>query len=493
MHLSKPNYEFYFWGSSSLFLVAGAWSIYNHTLLPIWVLLGLTACVLVALQPKNLFWLLIASIPFSVEHQTNWGFSTDFPDEFFMLGLTFLCPFLFMFPFSVKLKKALSHPISLLLVFQFLWSFCTLFYSTHPILSIKYIASKIWYAAPFVYLVQLTLVDLRDAKRLALAILLPTTLVALYALYYHYHTDFTFITINDAVSPFFRNHVNYAATLSFGFAIALILFWHTPSKALKLWLGAALFILLLAIFFSYTRGTWLSVVLGIVSLALFVKRKIYLTFLLTSCVVLGSFLTLSINDNYLILKPDFEKTIVHSSLSDHLSSMYNLHEISGSERLHRWVAGVRMIADRPFQGFGPACFYNEYKPFTDSRFKTWVSNNPEKSSVHNYFLLMWIEQGVVGFMLFIILLFYFFHRCHVIYFTTKSKVLKICIEILVMVMCNILVVNFFSDMIETDKVGTIFFLCLGVLIWAETEAERHRVEFDSVNLTKSFAEDDSLV
>lgn len=493
MQLTKYKYDSFFWSAGAIFLLTAFSSAYLNTFTPISILLGIGFTAFIALRPKFMFWILLFSIPLSIEYNTPWNFGTDFPDEFFMLGLTFLSPLLLGMSDYERLKKFLVHPISLLLIFQILWSVCTLLYSTHVVLSTKFVLSKIWYIIPFVYLSQLALYKDSDLKTIVWAIILPCMLVAIYALYNHYHLNFTFVSINDAVYPFYRNHVNYAATLSFGFSVAIIVFWYTPHSQLKFILGIILLILLVAIFFSFTRGTWLSILLSAIGLWLFIKRKIYVSIILTGCIVVGSFIGMIINDNYLILKPDFDKTIVHSSLSDHLSSMYSMHEISGSERLHRWVAGVRMIAEKPLQGFGPACFYSEYKPYTDSRFKTWVSGNPEKSSVHNYFLLIWIEQGLIGFVLFILLIFYFFHRCHRIYFATNQRLHKQIIEALILVMCNLLVVNFFSDMIETDKVGTIFFLCLGILMWIDGQFanQNNKHELDKPNSV--FADKDSLV
>jgi O-antigen ligase len=155
--------------------------------------------------------------------------------------------------------------------------------------------------------------------------------------------------------------------------------------------------------------------------------------------------------------------------------MYSNREISGAERIYRWVAGVRMIAEKPITGFGPACYYSNYKPYTDKRFRTYVSENPEKSSVHNYYLLIWIEQGFIGFLFLLTSIYYFFKRCTYLYHSIEDPFYKQVLSILVMVMINILVVNFFSDMIETDKVGTFFFLCIGVLIWIDSQFQLKKI------------------
>jgi len=64
---------------------------------------------------------------------------------------------------------------------------------------------------------------------------------------------------------------------------------------------------------------------------------------------------------------------------------------------------MRMAADRPLVGFGPGAFYESYVPYTLSSFQTYVSDNPEKSGIHNYYLMTSVEQGIPGLILFLIL------------------------------------------------------------------------------------------
>jgi O-antigen ligase len=157
----------------------------------------------------------------------------------------------------------------------------------------------------------------------------------------------------------------------------------------------AILLLTVAIFFSYTRGTWLSLILSWVVLWVLYIKKIKHLLLITSLAILISITFFVQNDHYLMLKPDFEKAIVHAQLSEHIDAMYQMQDISISERIYRWVAGFRMSIVHPLFGFGPSTFYSSYKPFTDSRFKTYVSENPEKSTLHNYFLLTLVEQGFI--------------------------------------------------------------------------------------------------
>jgi len=464
-----------FWIMSFLFMSAAVVGIYLRTWVPLWVLTALPLGLFLLQYPEKLFLFLLLSLPLSIEYSFPLGFSSDLPDEPLLLILSLSGGFILLSANHEKQASFLHHPLLLLLAFQLLWTACLLFYSTHPILSAKFAIAKIWFLIPLVLLPQFLLHDRQSFRRIAIVVISATLFTALYTMYRHAGRGFSFVGINPSLSPFFRNHVSYAATLSFGFCLLLVLFVRNRQPWLRRATGILLLVLGIAIFFSYTRGTWLSVALSVLAWGLFCYRRLLQSLVLSGTAVLLGFLILSLNQNYLILKPDFEKTVVHTSLSGHLNSMYKLQEISGSERLYRWIAGVRMIGERPLQGFGPACFYSNYKNYTDSRFKTWVSGNPEKSSVHNYFLLTWIEQGLPGLVLLLLIIGYFFHRCHRLYFSIRDPFYRQLIEMLILIMINILVINFFSDMIETDKVGAVYFLSLGILIWLDKQVQRGQI------------------
>jgi O-antigen ligase len=95
-----------------------------------------------------------------------------------------------------------------------------------------------------------------------------------------------------------------------------------------------------------------------------------------------------------------------------------------------------------------------------------VSANEEHSTVHNYFLLLLIEQGVPGLLLFLMLLALFFYQAQVLYHTTNDGFWKATIATVAVILVMICTVNVLSDLIETDKVGSVFYVCLAVLMIA---------------------------
>jgi len=236
------------------------------------------------------------------------------------------------------------------------------------------------------------------------------------------------------------------------------------NKKYRLLIIAATIIVLTALFFSYSRGAWLALIIGILSYWLIQKRKLLMAFVITIVLALSSVFWLGTNDRYLNYAHDYRTTIFHKNFEEHLVATYKLKDVSTAERFNRWIAGVRMVKDNWLTGYGPNTFYYNYKPYAIPAFKTWVSDNKEHSTVHNYFLLVLIEQGVPGLLFFLFIVGAMIYYAEKIYHRTEDRFYKVTALACGAMIMMIVVVNFLSDLIETDKVGSLFFLCLATLV-----------------------------
>jgi O-antigen ligase len=215
---------------------------------------------------------------------------------------------------------------------------------------------------------------------------------------------------------------------------------------------------------SYSRGAWLAMLVGIIVAFILYKKWLWQImlggFLLTLVFALG----LVQQNKYLKLEPDFQQTIFHTNFKDHLVATVTLKDVSNAERIYRWVAGVNMVLDKPIVGFGPNNFYDNYKAYTNSGFKTWVSSNPDHSSVHNYFLLTSLEQGLPGLVIFLLLFFAMLGYAQYLFHQLQSRFYAVIALTTGAIIAMVGTVNFLSDLIETDKIGSIFWLSIGMLI-----------------------------
>ncbi len=426
-------------------------------------------------RTEQLYWLLFILLPLSTELNITPQLGLDFPDELLLLLLTGIC-FLKLIHQPKWFPYALSkHPLCMLLVIYMLWILLSCIYAEEPILSFKYLLAKIWYIVPFVLLPQRVLHTPLRIQKMALCLLIPMLFVVIQTLLRHSLHTFSFETVKYILFPFFRNHVNYSSMLVCLLPVGWCVWILTPAENDKRkWLLYGLYIGLAGLLFSYSRGAWIALLAGIAG-AWILRKK--MTGLLIVTAVLGILIStawLVTDKNYMRFAPDHDHTVFHTDFGEHIRATVNMKDISTAERFYRWIAGIRMLADKPATGFGPNSFYLHYRPYTVSRFETWVSDNSEHSTVHNYFILTALELGIVGLVLFCVLYFGMLLHAQKLYHRLQSRFYRMVALTTGIVLIMLGVINCMSDMIETDKIGSLFWLCLGMIVLLETKSKEER-------------------
>jgi O-antigen ligase len=118
------------------------------------------------------------------------------------------------------------------------------------------------------------------------------------------------------------------------------------APARLLWLAVA-GVVLLAIVFSYTRATWLALPATGLYYLLLKKGWLRPALLLTGLALATGFVYLSQHNRYLLYAPDYEKTIFNKGdLEKHLEATVKFEDVSGMERLYRWIDGGRQALYR---------------------------------------------------------------------------------------------------------------------------------------------------
>jgi len=423
-------------------------------------------------HPAYILYALMLTIPWSIEYNFTPSLGTDLPDEPLMLLGAFACIAMFVVHRKKLDSKKFFHPLVFIVLLQLAWTACTVVTSTEPLLSLKYLLAKGWYLLTFVGLPLFLFVDEKVIRRAAVILAFSMLVFMCYAIVRHSQYNWTFEKINDALEPFYRNHVNYSAMLVFTVPLQIAAIQLVKSRNVKLFLIAVFIVCLGALYFSYARGAWLAFIVAIAGYWLIRRKLLFFSFFAFVFFMIGSVLWLRANDNYLKFSHDFKTTVFHTDFREHLAATYQFRDASTAERFYRWVAGVRMIEDSWAVGLGPSSFYRQYRSYTQPAFKTWVSKNADQSTVHNYFLLMIIEQGVLGLLFFLILLGALFWYAQTIYARTKDRFWKIVSAAVAAILLMECAVNFLSDLIETDKAGPVFYLCLTVLVIADLKTRQ---------------------
>ena len=430
---------------------------------------GLLIMIMGLQSPSAMFYMLLATIPLSAEIMLTQDLGTDFPDELLMWILTFIIPLLIIVKPSVP-GSAIRHPLMILLLCGLCWTAISIVYSDYKFLSVKFLLAKCWYIIPFCLGSLLFLREQKSVITAAKCLVLPMLLATVFIVSRHAFAGFSFDQVNEVARPVFRNHVNYAALLVCTVPVSFALY-RSAARFRYVWLFITLFFLV-ALFLSYSRGAWMALAAAVITIAFVKRRRLSLMIISVFIMIAGIAYWLADNNRYLDFRPVYEQTIYHSSFDEHLQATYAMRDLSTAERFYRWIAAIRMSRERLVTGYGPNSFYYEYKPFAVNSFTTYVSGNQEHSTVHNYFLLLLTEQGLPGLLLFLALyLSMMFHAQHV-YHRSLDKWERGLMLVVVALLGMIGVLIFLSDLMETDKIGSIFFICLGLLISRKPPGKR---------------------
>jgi O-antigen ligase len=448
-------------------MAAAAASVYFETLIPYIFPASLMLVVWVSTDYRKLFYGIFTVLPFSMEFYFEGpGIGTDLPSEPAMILLSLIAVFVLIrrnFSMEVFYWK---HPVFLILAIHVGWLFLTVINSQNLLISAKFFMAKMWYILPFFILPVLIFKHQNDFEKVYRILYKFLFCAILIVLIRHAQEDFSFISSYDVVRPFFRNHVSYAAIC----VVCLPFVWAFLVNAArgsseKIMLSLVLTVFLTGIYFSYTRAAIIAIFIAIGAYVILQKKWVVHALVLTALCFVSGIAFLTYNNKYLDFTPEFEKTISHTEFDNLIEATYKLEDISTMERVYRWMAGVEMIADKPLMGFGPGTFYSHYKSYSISRFQTYVSDNPDQSGIHNYFLMTFVEQGVFGFLIFLAFCIILLITAEKVYHQTQNRGDKNMIMAIYLSYIIILAMLLINDLIETDKVGPFFFVNAAALLF----------------------------
>lgn len=463
-----------FVGIMGLFIGGGAVALAFNSpaaLVPVAVVLGL---LLVSTEWRIIYYLFFLTLAFARELPVAGGLSMDVPSEPLMLVLSGCILATLLMGRTRLPAPELRHPLLILIGLLLFWAVVSSLFSVDTTKSIKYLLAKTWYLIPFILGSLLLLRRPADVWRVVgLYTLGASCTVGIIAVHHAAH-GFAFDAVQAALQQLYRNHVTYATVLALLLPYAFYGARRSQGWVRRAW-QAALVVLLFGLLTSYTRASVLSIpIAGVFYLVMRIRQTRLLLLGLAVALSLGAGYFLSQN-NYLLYAPNFEKTIFNGeNFEKHLEATYKLQDVSGMERVYRWVAAARMAADKPLVGSGPSTFYPEYKRYTVRSFRTYVSGNPEKSTTHNYFLLLLAEQGFPAALLFLILTGGCLITIETLYHRTQRGsearwVLLAAGMSLVIIIFHLLL----NELVEVDKIGSFFFINIALLVrvgtWARGE------------------------
>ena len=136
------------WVFSLLILLATVLTAWRQEYYFLAIPVLLLACICLVQFPEYLFYLLVLSIPWSIEYNFTPSLGTDLPDEPLML-LTAMAALILIIHNRKRLNSSFRHPLVFIILIQLVWIMITVIYSTGILVSFKYLLAKVWYLLAF--------------------------------------------------------------------------------------------------------------------------------------------------------------------------------------------------------------------------------------------------------------------------------------------------------------------------------------------------------
>ena len=225
------------------------------------------------------FLLLVLLTPLSIQLKTFFpGIEADLylPTEpmIFMAMLLFFARLISGMEYE---HKAFLHPVSLLILFSLVWMLITSITSTMPLVSFKYFLVRMWFVSVFFFLAVYMFRDFKMVTRFLWLYIIPLTVVIVYTLLNQWGIGLFEQRLANMMSrPFFNDHTAYGSAVAM-FIPVLIAFLSllNISTLKKVVLSGLLVLFIVAAILSYSRATWLSLIIaGFIWLVILLKIRL---------------------------------------------------------------------------------------------------------------------------------------------------------------------------------------------------------------------------
>lgn len=373
------------------------------------------------------------------------------PTEPLLIGILFL--FVFKLLLDGKFdKKIVIHPVSISIYINLFWIFLTSFTSSMPLVSFKFLFSRLWFVIAMYFLATQVFKDYKNIERFIWFYILPLIIVIAYTniRLYGYGLN-NQLASNWVVKPFYNDHTSYGAMLvMFLFPVFYFATRKEYSLSIKVFVRIVLIIFIIAIILSYTRAAWLSLFAGI-GLWFLVKLGIKIrTVIVSGFAIILLFFSLQ---NKILESLEENESESSGKLTEHLESMANItSDASNMERINRWKCAIRMFKEKPFWGWGPGTYRFQYAPFQFSYDRTIISTNfGDWGNAHSEYLGSLSESGIIGMLSFILIVFFVFRTGYRVYHNTNSKPIKELALYIILGLSTYFIHGVLNNFLDTDK------------------------------------------
>ena len=405
------------------------------------------------------------------------GLGVSLPTEPLMFGVLLI--FIANLIFENKYDKRLANnPISYVIYFGLLWMMLTTLTSELPIVSVKYLLSRLWFIVPFYFVAALVFSKISNIKKFLWLYMIALLMVITYTLIMHSRYGFEEEAGHWVMSPFFNDHTAYGAALAMFFPVIVGFMFYPGSTGKQRFLASVVFgIMVIGIILSYGRAAWISVVVALgVFVVIWLRIKFYWIAIFVT-IFIGAFFLFQ---QQIIDRLEKNKQDSSANFVEHIQSIYNISsDASNLERINRWQAAIRMFEDRPIVGWGPGTYQFMYAPYQRSKEKTIISTNlGDKGNAHSEYLGPLAEMGLPGMLLFLLLMIVVIYQGLKVYKNGNREV-KFLSMMATLGLITYFAHGILNNFLDTDKLSVPFWGFIAIIVALDiyhVEKEPEQVE-----------------
>jgi len=180
---------------------------------------------------------------------------------------------------------------------------------------------------------------------------------------------------------------------------------------------------------------------------------------------IGGFIAASNWEN-LKIQMEGNKQESSSNLDEHVKSISNVSsDASNLERVNRWNCAIELFKKRPVFGWGPGIYQFVYAPFQRAKDKTIISTNQgDGGNAHSEYLGPLAEQGVLGLVMVIALLYGISQLAFRLFYTLTNRDLKILVAGAYLGLITYYVHGALNNFLDSDKASVPFWGFTAMLV-----------------------------
>lgn len=330
------------------------------------------------------------------------GASLAIPSEPLLIAISLLFILKVMFE-GFPDKRIFRQPLTIVMIISLIWLLITSITSTMPVVSFKFLLSRLWFVIPMFFVGSVLFKDTGNIRKFIWCYTIALVVVIFYTTYMHSQMGFSEKAGNWVMKPFYNDHTAYGAILAFFIppVFGLILL-KQETRLQKILAFSAIVILFTGLFLSYSRAAWLSFAIAITVMVLVLFKVKFRYIFTTILFLLAVFFTFKFE---ILDRLEKNKQDASANFIEHVQSISNISsDASNLERINRWQSAFRMYHEHEIVGWGPGTYQFQYAPFQRSSERTIISTNlGDVGNAHSEYIGPLAEQGMPGMIIVIVL------------------------------------------------------------------------------------------